>query len=115
MHEQAVKCNFEDTDNEIKQQIELSTNNSKLRKYSFQNPGKSLSELLTIAKTFESMKIQTEEIEKKSKSLTREEINRMSAKHSTYSTEKARSSQESNSCSKTRNTIHDKSFENEIP
>ena len=64
LHEQALKCEFTDKDKEIKQQIELSTNNSKLRKYSFQKPTKTLSELLTTAKTFETMKIQTEEIEK---------------------------------------------------
>ena len=81
LHDQAVKCDFTNTDKEIKQQIELSTNNSKLRKYSFQNPGKSLSELLTIAKTFESMKIQTEEIENQSTATKTEEINKMSKKH----------------------------------
>ena len=66
LHEQALKCEFADKDKEIKQQIELTTNSSKLRKYSFQNPRKSLSELLTTAKTFETMKIQTEEMEKHS-------------------------------------------------
>lgn len=64
--EQSSKCEFNDKDMEIKQQIELSTINSKLRKYSFQNPTKTLSEILSIAKTFETMKIQTEEIEKRS-------------------------------------------------
>ena len=64
LHEQAQKCDFGNKELEIKQQIELSTNNSKLRKYSFQHPKKTLQELLTTAKTFEAMKIQTEEIEK---------------------------------------------------
>ena len=75
LHEQALKCEFADKDKEIKQQIELSTNSSKLRKYSFQNPQKTLNELLTTAKTFETMKIQTEEIEKQS-----EDINKISKK-----------------------------------
>ena len=63
LHEQAVKCQFPDVDLAIQQQIKLCTTNTKLRKYSFQNPKKSLQELLSIAKTFKSMKIQTEEIE----------------------------------------------------
>ena len=55
LHEQLLKCEFADKDKEIKQQIELSTNISKLRKYSFQNPNQTLQDLLTIAKSFELM------------------------------------------------------------
>lgn len=64
LHEQAMKCQFSAKDTEIKQQIELSTTSTKLRRYSFQNPDKSLQDILAMAKTFETMKIQTEEIEK---------------------------------------------------
>lgn len=78
LHEQAMKCDFTNIDTEIKQQIELSTNSSKLRKYSFQNPGKSLQEILSIAKTFEVMKIQTEELEKRA---VTEDINAVADKH----------------------------------
>ena len=49
LHEQAIRCEFADKSKEIKQQIELSTTNTKLRKYSFQNPTKSLNDILTIA------------------------------------------------------------------
>ena len=79
LHKQAAKCDFTDKDKEIKQQIELSTTNTKLRKYSFQNPGKSLNELLTMAKTFETMKIHTDEIEKQTE---QEAVNKLSKKHS---------------------------------
>ena len=68
LKEQATKCEFHNVDIAIKQQIELSTNNNKLRRYSFQNPGKTLQELLSTGKTYESTKIQTERIEKDSKS-----------------------------------------------
>ena len=47
--EQATKCDFKtNLEEEIKQQIELSTNSSKLRKYSFRNP-----DFLTYARTLE--------------------------------------------------------------
>ena len=46
LREQAIKCDFHDIDLEIKQQIELSTTDNKLRKFSFQNPEKTLQELL---------------------------------------------------------------------
>lgn len=64
LKEQAAKCNFTDTDKEIKQQIELMTANNKLRQYSFQHQDKTLQEILSIGKTFESIKIQTEKITK---------------------------------------------------
>ena len=64
LREQSAKCNFANTDIAIKQQIELSTSSNKLRRYSFQNPGKTLQELLTIGKTFETAKIQTTQLEK---------------------------------------------------
>ena len=84
LHEQALKCEFADKEKEIKQQIELSTNSSKLRKYSFQNPGKTLSELLTIAKTFETMKIHTEEIEKQSEDINKISKRKLASNTSNY-------------------------------
>ena len=53
LKEQAAKCDFHNTDKAIKQQIELSTANNKLRLYSFRNPEKSLQELLVTGKTLE--------------------------------------------------------------
>ncbi|XP_047139063.1 uncharacterized protein LOC124814981 [Hydra vulgaris] len=64
INKQAIKCKCADKDKEIKQQIVLCTNISKLRKYSFQNPNKTLQDLLTTAKTFELMDHQIEELEK---------------------------------------------------
>ena len=98
LHEQAVKCDFADKDKEIKQQIELSTSSTKLRKYSFQNPGKSLSELLTIAKTFETMKIQTEDIEKHAE---QEAINKLSKKQLTNTADRPYQDFKQNKPSKT--------------
>ena len=49
---------------EIKQQVELATCSNELQCYSFQNPNKSLSKLLTIAKSFEDMKIYVDKVEK---------------------------------------------------
>ena len=46
------------------EQTELATCSNKLRRYSFQNPDKSLSELLTIAKSFDSMKVYVCKVEK---------------------------------------------------
>ena len=53
-----------DLNREIKQQVELVTCSNKLRRYSFQNSDKSLSELLTIVKSFEDMKIYVDKVEK---------------------------------------------------
>ena len=64
LKEEAAKCNFTDTDREIKQQIELMTSTNKLRQYSFQHQDKTLKEILSIGKAFESIKIQTEKITK---------------------------------------------------
>ena len=64
LKEQRPKCGFTDLNREIKQQVELATCSNKLRRYSFQNPDKSLSELLTIAKSFEDMKIYVDKVEK---------------------------------------------------
>ena len=64
LKEQRPKCGFTDLIREIKQQVELATCSSKLRRYSFQNPDKSLSELSTIAKSFEDMKIYVDKVEK---------------------------------------------------
>ena len=57
LKEQDQKCGFKDLNREIKQQVELATYSNKLRRYSFQNPDKGLSELLIIAKSFEDMEI----------------------------------------------------------
>ena len=64
LKEQGQKCGFTNLNREIKQQVELATCSNKLQRYSFQNPDKSLSELLTIAKSFEDMKIYVDEVEK---------------------------------------------------
>ena len=64
LNEQVRKCGFVNLNREIKQQVELATCSNKLRRYSFQNPDKSLSELLTIAKSFEDMKTYVDKVEK---------------------------------------------------
>ena len=64
MKEQGQKCRFMDLNCEIKQQVELVTCSNKFRRYSFQNSDKSLSELLTIVKSFEDMKIYVDKVEK---------------------------------------------------
>ena len=75
LKEQAVKCNFNDTDRELEQQIELMTCNNKIRQYSFQHPGKILQDILNIAKTFETIKIQTEKIQNNSELDKTDDIN----------------------------------------
>ena len=64
LKEQGQKCDFHNLEHEIKQQIELTTNNNKLRRYSFQHQTKTLQELLRTGKSFEDMKIYTETVEK---------------------------------------------------
>ena len=64
MKEQGQKCGFTDLNREIKQQVELAICSNKLRRHSFQNLDKSLSELLTIAKSLEDMKIYVDKVEK---------------------------------------------------
>ena len=64
LKEQGQKCGFADLNREIKQQLELATCSNKIRRYSFQNHDKSLSELLKIAKSFEDMKIYVDKVEK---------------------------------------------------
>ena len=53
LREQAKKCNFHDIYKNIKQQIELSTTDGKLRKCSFRNPTKTLHQLLAEGKVME--------------------------------------------------------------
>ena len=53
LKEQATKCNFHDSEREIKQQIELFTKEPKLRLYAFRNPEKNLQDLLMVGKTLE--------------------------------------------------------------
>ena len=64
LREQAKKCNFHDMDKNIKQQIELSTTDGKLRKFSFRNPTKTLHQLLAEGKVMEDIAIQTLRLEK---------------------------------------------------
>ena len=71
--QQALKCDFGDTNSEIKQKFILATNSNKLRRYCFRNPDITLENLLTYAKTLEDAESQAEEIEKMSKNV--EEVN----------------------------------------
>ena len=71
--QQALKCDFGDTNSEIKQQLILATNSNKLRRYCFRNPDITLENLLTYAKTLEDAVSQAEEIEKMSKDV--EDVN----------------------------------------
>ena len=71
--QQALKCDFGDTNSEIKQQLILATNSNKLRRYCFRNPDITLENLLTYAKTLEDAESQAEEIEKMSKDV--EDVN----------------------------------------
>ena len=64
LKEQGQEYGLEDLDRQIKQQIELATYGNKLRRYFFQNPDKSLLELLTIARSFEDMKNYEDKVEK---------------------------------------------------
>ena len=62
---QAQKCDFNATlDTELKRQVELSTTNNKLRRYSFQNPALSLTDFLKYAKTLEDSNTQADVVEK---------------------------------------------------
>ena len=65
--QQALKCDFGDTNSEIKQQLILATNSNKLRRYCFRNPDIVLENVLTYAKTLEDAESQAEKIEKMSK------------------------------------------------
>ena len=67
LREQATKCGFTDIDKSIKQQIKLSTVNSKLRRFSFRNPRKTFQELLTEGKTLEDGSIQSETLDRAQK------------------------------------------------
>ena len=64
LKEQRQKCGFTDLNREIRQQVKLATCSNKRRRYSFQNPDKSVSEFLTIDKAFEVMKIYVDKVEK---------------------------------------------------
>ena len=66
MKEHASKYRFENrSEQEIKQQIILTTNNNKLRRYAFQNPTLSLKDLLTYGKSLKEIDNNTEEMERK--------------------------------------------------
>ena len=71
--QQALKCDFGDTNSEIKQQLILATNSNKLRRYCFCNRDITLGNLLTYAKTLEDTESQAEKIEKISKGV--EDVN----------------------------------------
>ena len=78
--QQALKCDFGDTNSEIKQQLILATNSNKLRRYCFRNPGITLENLLTYARTLEDAESQAEEIEKMSKDVEDVNLTRKSKK-----------------------------------
>ena len=61
-----MKCDFGDTNSEIKQQLILATNSNKLRRCCFRNPDITLENLSTYAKTLENAESQAVEIEKMS-------------------------------------------------
>ena len=62
---QAQKCDFNATlDTELKRQVELSTTNNNLRRYSFQNPALSSTDFLKYAKTLEDSNTQADVVEK---------------------------------------------------
>ena len=64
--EHVMKCEFDaNLEKEIKQQIELSTNNNKLRRYSFRNPGLNLKDFLTYARTLEETGKEADDVEQK--------------------------------------------------
>ena len=71
--QQALKCDFGDTNSEIKQQLILATNSHKLRRCCFRNPDIKLENILTYAKTLKDAESQAEEIEKMSKDV--EDVN----------------------------------------
>ena len=75
LKEQVAKCNFTGTDQELKKQIELMTCNNNIRQYSFQHLEKILQGILTIGKTFETIKIQTEKIQNNSEPEKTKDIN----------------------------------------
>ena len=68
-----MKCDFGDTNSEIKQQLILATDSNRLRCYCFRNPDIILENVLTYAKTLEDAESQAEEIEKMSKDV--EDVN----------------------------------------
>ena len=57
LKEQATKCNFFDSESEIKQQIELFTKEPKLRLYAFRNPENNLQDLLMVRADIEGSRI----------------------------------------------------------
>ena len=78
--QQALKCGFGDTNNEIKQQLILAASSNKLRGYCFNNPEITLENLLTYSKTLEDEESQAEEIEKMSKDVEDVNLTRKSKK-----------------------------------
>ena len=71
--QQALKCDFGDTNSEIKPQLILVTNGNKLRRYCFRNLDITMENLLTYAKTLEDTESQAEEIEEMPKDV--EDVN----------------------------------------
>ena len=71
--QQVLKCDFGDTNSEIKPQLILATNGNKLRRYCFRNSDITMENLLTYAKTLEDAESQAEEIEKMSNNV--EDVN----------------------------------------
>ena len=65
LKQQALKCDFKaNMDIEIKRQLELATNNTKLRRHSFNNPELSLQDFLIYAKNLEDIKSQVEAVDR---------------------------------------------------
>ena len=66
MKEHASKCGLENRlEQEIKQQIIVTTSNNKMRRHAFQNPTLSLKDLLMYGKSLEKIDSKTEEMERK--------------------------------------------------
>ena len=81
--QQGNKCDFgAQIDKEIKQQLVLSTNNNKLRRYAFKNTEVSLKDFLIYAKQLEDAEQKADEVEKTNKQ--EEEVNKLTRKVSKF-------------------------------
>lgn len=79
LKQQANKCDFgTNLDKELKQQIVLSTHNSKIRKHAFKNTAISLADLLIYGKHLEDADQQADDVERSMN--PQEEINRLTKK-----------------------------------
>ena len=81
--QQGNKCDFgANTEKEIKQQLVLSTNNNKLRRYAFKNTEVSLTDFLTYAKQLEDSELKADEVAKTNKQ--EEEVNKLTRQLSKF-------------------------------